>query len=306
MPHVAPTALPHHTRLVRGWTDAQIAGGLSPSELIGLEALEMSAGAPWGLGDLLSVGVCGGLGSAAAALEHGADGVPGAPADDALTLALEALDRLRAGRLDGVTWDGAARHGTARLDPPPVTEYSDAWVVRLRALAEVAVARLGLPEPGWAALYGLPVAEIRGFARVAYADGLLRPAVAGPGIVTAQLPAVVVELLVRTHVHWHAYVETHSPRLDATGRAKLDDMLRAGHALVAASELTLAPLPGFGTGTGEPASLRELVRAGLIAVEAVRARRARRVAEPWSDPAHLPWSSPDAPVVAARLDGLGS
>lgn len=298
------TDLDAEPRLTRGWSDADLAGGLSPTELIGLEALEMSAGVPWGLGDLLAVGVCGGLGAAAA---HAAERADAAPAPGAADDAFALLRLIRAGRPDVVSWAGALHDRTTRMGTTPVAAFEEAWVLWLRHLHDDALAGLGLPTPGWVRLFEQPVPEVRRFAHVAFAHAPLRPAT-GHTVPTSEA-AILVEVLVRVHVHWQAYATTRSPQLDLGAQMRLEDMVRAAHALVAASALTDAATAGFpvaGDVPGGRAEVRPVVRAGLIAVEAVRARRARHLGdEAWTDPAHLPWSSPDAPVVAARLDRLG-
>lgn len=294
--------------LDRGWTDADLAGGLGPAELIGLEALEMSAGVHWSLGDLLVVGLCGGLGALAAAVDPQVD-EPGTdrPVDDGVVPVFELLGAIRAGRYDGVTWTGAVRDLTAHFGFHPVTGHTDALALWLHRLVVDVVQPLGLPDPAWTGLFRLPVQEIRQFAHETFAEARLRSAAAPTAAVAASLPVVIVETVVRAHVHWQALTHWGVPRPMPDAQERLDDMLRAAHAMVAATALTPAALAGFGDGTGRgEADVRALIRSGLTAVEVVRARRARfdGGAARWFDDVDLPWSSTDAPTVAARLDRL--
>lgn len=122
-----------------------------------------------------------------------------------------------------------------------IDTVADAFVALLKHLAADFVTPMGLPMPGASLLHELDNRELRKLIHRAYlgssdGNGLnLRS-----GIVSAGLPALSTEVLIRLHVHATAYRGTGSTELDSAQEAMCTELLLAAHSIVAASSISKA------------------------------------------------------------------
>ncbi|MBF6318110.1 hypothetical protein IU453_15210 [Nocardia cyriacigeorgica] len=115
---------------------------------------------------------------------------------------------------------------------------ADALIVLLKHLAADMVTPMGLPMPGSSLLYELNDRELRKLIHQAYqgtstGNGLnLRS-----GILSAGLPAICTEVIIRLHVHAAAYELTGSTALDPAQKSLRAELLLAAHSMVGAASI---------------------------------------------------------------------
>jgi len=202
----------------------------------------------------------------------------------------EALSQIRAGQFRGRRWDnGVATPVQERF--VPVESLGEALTLWAKHLAADFVTPMNLPLPGWTKLPELPIPALRQFAYDTYNQGAnLR------SLSVSSLPVLSTEVVVRTHVHGRAVLETGSAVLEPAAASLRSELLLAGHSLVGAAALgkavTLAMVVSPAAGFWH-INWPVLVRAAMLALEVARDARTRQNSPvpTWDDlaTAIVPW-----------------
>lgn len=227
-----------------------------------------------------------------------------------------ALNQIRTGTFEGTWWEDGQQiveHVTTTRSGMPFAQAPEphlALALLLKHWAADFVTPMGLPLPGWSLLYEMPNRDLREFAHHAYAgtnsgDGLnLRSGVFTPG-----LGMVGTEVIIRTHTHLSAYLETGSPRLATAGTAKRTEMLLAAHAAAGAvslSQTAAAAVAGGMVIAARHLNVPALMRVGTLALKmhADTATRSAAGAPSWNqliEDEAATWTLPEAVAIAELL-----
>lgn len=213
----------------------------------------------------------------------------------------EALSQIRAGQFRGRRWDnGVATLAQERF--VPVESLGEALTLWAKHLAADFVTPMNLPLPGWTKLYELPVPALRQFAYDTYNQGAnLR------SLSLSSLPVLSTEVVIRSHVHGRAMLESGSAVLEPAAASLRSELLLAGHSLVGAAALgkavalsmVVSPAAGFWH-----INWPVLLRAAMLALEVAHDARVRHNSpvSRWDDlaTAIVPWQL----ATAYELDGV--
>ncbi|TLF80933.1 hypothetical protein [Nocardia cyriacigeorgica] len=152
----------------------------------------------------------------------------------------ESTQQIMDAEFRGIRWkDG--KKSTVRVSDRfrgDLDNFADALIVLLKHLAADMVTPMGLPMPGSSLLYDLNDRELRKLIHQAYqgtstGNGLnLRS-----GLLSAGLPAICTEVIIRLHVHAAAYELTGSTALDQAQQARRSELLLAAHSMVGAASV---------------------------------------------------------------------
>ncbi|MBF6439299.1 hypothetical protein [Nocardia cyriacigeorgica] len=189
--------------------------------------------------------------------------------------------------------------------------FADALIVLLKHLAADMVTPMGLPMPGSSLLYELNDRELRKLIHQAYqgtstGNGLnLRS-----GILSAGLPAICTEVIIRLHMHAAAYELTGSTALDQAQKSLRAELLLAAHSMVGAASVGKSVARALSLdGDKKYAAVRHvnvpvLLRTAGLAAVVVRDPKARGNAEATSWDELLSRTGAPSPLVAALAEAI--
>ncbi|WLP92879.1 hypothetical protein [Gordonia sp. NB41Y] len=149
---------------------------------------------------------------------------------------LDSLKQIRDGEFRGIAWlpDGVGM-GVKDGRYAGTESWFEAAGLLAKHLGADIVTPMGLPIPGMSYLANCKNKALRDFARDSYSG--MRPGEGWnlrSGLLTPGLAVTATELIVRTHVHGMAMLQTGSPRLDEREAGKRSELLLAAHTLVSA------------------------------------------------------------------------
>lgn len=290
------TAVNDALRAERGWDEVDPAAALTPAQRAAFDHWRDGQRLPWGVDDVVAVGLAGAVGFAATwfdaeldralrerlaavkdsdlvtSWERDTRGLPidhmgpgfGGPGHRVrssghdLGRAVAALRQIRDGVFRGYRWVDHVRVPVEAARFVPARSWQEALVLWAKHLAADVVTPMSLPLPGWTWMYEAPYAGLAAFAEQVYRGGAPGEGLnLRSGLATPTLAVVATETIVRTHVHARALKGSGSPALSAAEAALRSELLLAAHGLVGAASLGKTVARSFCAPTG-PMALRHV------------------------------------------------
>lgn len=270
------TAANDGVRESRGWADVDPSSALTQTQRDAFAAWNGRQRLPWGIDDVVAVGLATAVGFVATWFDSGLDravrqrlaglkdtelvrswerdarGLPidftgpgfGGPdhrvrsSGHDLGRPIAALRQIRDGVFTGVRWDDGVRQDVRRTAFVPARSGPEALTLWAKHLAADVVTPMSLPLPGFSRLHEMSHPGLRAFAHQVYrGTGWGEGLNVRSGLATPTLAVLATETVVRIHVHGRAATRSGTGELTGAEEALRDELLLASHAATAVAAL---------------------------------------------------------------------